>query len=150
MNHHHEFYIGNFSAWWLKYLVWNLPLMMNVAGHHRTQVLMTSSNGNIFPWGIHRSTVNSLHKGQWRGALMFTLICTRINAWVNNREAGDLRCPICPLWRHCNGTLVQVMARYHQTPSHYLRANVDPNLCHHMASLSHKLTYLLVARIWFC
>ena len=40
---------------------------------------------------IHRSPVNSPHKGQWRGALMFTLICTRINGWVNNREAGDLR-----------------------------------------------------------
>ena len=31
------------------------------------------------------------HKGQWRGALMFSLICARINDWVNNREAGDLR-----------------------------------------------------------
>ena len=41
--------------------------------------------------GIHRSPVNSPHKGQWRGALMFTLICARINGWVNNREAGDLR-----------------------------------------------------------
>ena len=41
--------------------------------------------------GIHRSTVNSPHKGQWRGPLMFSLICTRINGWVNNREAGDLR-----------------------------------------------------------
>ena len=37
------------------------------------------------------SPVNSPHKGQWRGALMFTLICARINGWVNNREAGDLR-----------------------------------------------------------
>ena len=35
--------------------------------------------------------VNSPHKGQWRGALMFTLICVWINGWVNNREAGDLR-----------------------------------------------------------
>ena len=35
--------------------------------------------------------VNSPHKGQWRGALMFSLICARINNWVNNREAGDLR-----------------------------------------------------------
>ena len=35
--------------------------------------------------------VNSPHKGQWRGALMFSLICARINDWVNNREAGDLR-----------------------------------------------------------
>ena len=44
-----------------------------------------------FVRGIHRSPVNSPHKGQWRGALMFTLICARINGWVNNCEAGDLR-----------------------------------------------------------
>ena len=47
-----------------------------------------------FVWGIHRLPVNSPHKGQWRGALVFTLICPLINVWVNNREAGDLR-------RHC-------------------------------------------------
>ena len=41
--------------------------------------------------GIHRFLVNSPHKGQWRGTLMFSLICARINCWVNNREAGDLR-----------------------------------------------------------
>ena len=34
---------------------------------------------------------NSPHKGQWRGAFMFSLICAWINRWVNNREAGDLR-----------------------------------------------------------
>ena len=36
-------------------------------------------------------TVNSPLKGQWRGALMFSLICAWIKGWVNNREAGDLR-----------------------------------------------------------
>ena len=40
---------------------------------------------------IHRSPVNSPHKGQWRGALMFSLIYARINGWVNNCQAGDLR-----------------------------------------------------------
>ena len=45
-----------------------------------------------FVWGIHRSPVNSPHKGQWRGALMFSLIYIWINGWVNNRVAGDLRC----------------------------------------------------------
>ena len=44
-----------------------------------------------FVRGIHRSPMN--YKGQWRGALMFPLICTRINGWVNNGEAYDL-------WRH--------------------------------------------------
>ena len=44
-----------------------------------------------FVRGIHRSPVNSPYKGQWRGALMFSLICTRTNDWLNNRDAGDLR-----------------------------------------------------------
>ena len=44
-----------------------------------------------FVWGIHRSPVNSPHKGQWRAALMFTLICVWINGCVNNREAGNVR-----------------------------------------------------------
>ena len=35
--------------------------------------------------------VNSPHKGQWRGALMPSLICACINSCVNNRKAGDLR-----------------------------------------------------------
>ena len=44
-----------------------------------------------FVWGIHRSPVNSPHKGQWRGAFMFSLISASINGGVNNREAGNLR-----------------------------------------------------------
>ena len=60
--------------------------------------MMTSSNGNIFRMtGICAG--NSLvtgefppHKGQSRGALMFSLMCTWMNGWVNNHEAGDLRC----------------------------------------------------------
>ena len=59
--------------------------------------MMTSSKWKHFPrcWpflrGIQRSLVNSPHKGQWGGAVMFSLICAWINGWVNNREAGDLR-----------------------------------------------------------
>ena len=49
--------------------------------------------------------VNSPHKGQWRGALMFTFICPRINDWVNNREAGDLR-------RHLDHYDVSVMTSW--------------------------------------
>ena len=40
---------------------------------------------------IHRSPVDSPHKGQWRGALMFSLICACIIAWAENWDAGDLR-----------------------------------------------------------
>ena len=63
---------------------------------------MASIHDDIIKWkhfplywpfvrGIHQSPVNSPHKGQWRGALMFYFICAGINGWVNNGEAGDLR-----------------------------------------------------------
>ena len=67
--------------------------------HEMRRNIMTSSNGTVLcvtgeftghRW-IHRSPVNSPHKGQWHGALMFSLICAWLNLWVNNREAGDLR-----------------------------------------------------------
>ena len=53
--------------------------------------------GNIFcatgpfVWGIHRSAVNSPHKSQWRGSLMFSWIYAWRTGWINNHEAGDLR-----------------------------------------------------------
>ena len=42
--------------------------------------------------GNHRSPVDSPHKGQWRGALMFSLIGAWTNGWANNRDDGSLRC----------------------------------------------------------
>ena len=61
--------------------------------------------------GIHRSPVNSPHKGQWRGALMFSLIYTRIHGWVNTGEAGDLRChhahyDVIVMLNTCNWVLI--------------------------------------------
>ena len=41
--------------------------------------------------GIHRSPVNSPHKDQWRGALMFSLICAWTNGCVHKGEPGNLR-----------------------------------------------------------
>ena len=59
--------------------------------------MLTSSSDNFFRVidhfvrGIHQSPVNSPLKGQWRGALMFYLVCAWKNEWVNIRDAGDLR-----------------------------------------------------------
>ena len=44
----------------------------------------------LFLRRIHRSPVNSLHKCQWRGAMMLSLICAWGKVWVNSREDGDL------------------------------------------------------------
>ena len=44
-------------------------------------------------WKVVNRTIimNYPHKGQWCGALMFSLICAWINGWVNNREVGVFR-----------------------------------------------------------
>ena len=50
----------------------------------RPKGMLTSSNGNIF-----RITGNLCR--EFTRALMFSLICTWTNVWINNGEAGDLR-----------------------------------------------------------
>ena len=78
------------------------PNILQKYTRHKTAWLfcltvMTSSNGNIFHVsslfvrGIHRSLVNSPHKGQWRGSLIFSLICVWANPSANHRDAADLR-----------------------------------------------------------
>ena len=55
-----------------------------------------------FVQGIHRSPVNFPRKSQWRGALMFSLICAWIK-WLNKQPWGWwFEMPSCPLWCHCN------------------------------------------------
>ena len=59
--------------------------------------MMTSSNGNMFRvTGLLCGEFTGdrwipPHKGQWRGALIFSLICVWNNSSVNNGDAGDLR-----------------------------------------------------------
>ena len=62
--------------------------------YHHDDVIKWKHFPRYWPFvlGIHWSPVNSPHNGQWCGSLMFSLICTRINGWINNGEAGDLRC----------------------------------------------------------
>ena len=61
---------------------------------------------------IHRSPVNSPHKGQWRGALMFFYL--RLNKRLSKQSWGWwFETPSRPLWRHRNVTKIYV--------------NIDPN-----------------------
>ena len=58
-----------------------------------------------FVRGIHRSPVTSPHKGQWHGALMFSLTCA-LNKQLNKQSLGCLfETPSSSLWRHCNGII---------------------------------------------
>ena len=54
--------------------------------------MMAPSNGNSFRVTGHCAVqVNSPHKDQWCGALLFSLIFAWMNSWVNNGDAGHLR-----------------------------------------------------------
>ena len=67
---------------------------------------------------IHRSPVNTPHKGQWRGALIFSLIC--LNKRLSKQSWGWwFKKLSCPLWRLCNGAF-RVLKEHSKTYSaHY-------------------------------
>ena len=73
---------------WVKDLTLSLLKIEMASSDRNTSPLLAICEGNSPVTGEFP------HKGQWRGALMFSLICAWINDWVNNREAADLR-------RHC-------------------------------------------------
>ena len=86
-------------------MLWNYPLIPDddIMHYYSLSCRPNSLHDDVIKWihfppywpfvrGIHRWPLNSPLKGQWRGALMFSLICAWINSWVNNGEAGDLRC----------------------------------------------------------
>ena len=80
-------------------------------GSHEIGHPQISSHDDVIKWkhfprnwpfvrGVHRSPVNSPHKGQWRGALMFSLICV----WILSKQSWGwwFETLSRPLWRHCN------------------------------------------------
>ena len=90
-------------------MAWHLPGDRPLSEPMMVSFMMTSSNGNIFRVTgplCGEFTGPPPHKGQWRGALMFSLICVSIKGWVNKREAGDLR-------RHHDHYDVSVMLLMH-------------------------------------
>ena len=77
---------------WCIFVCWTgSPLVQAMDRHYGVITLKLFPRYWPFVRGIHRSPVNSPHKGQWRGALMFSLICAWTNIWPNNRDPGDLR-----------------------------------------------------------
>ena len=69
---------------------------------------------------IHRSPVNSPLKGQWRGALIFSLMCAWTDSWTNNGNAGDLR-------RYCAHYDITVMIPTGQSPPAYYNPDNSTN-----------------------
>ena len=60
-----------------------------------------------FVRGIHRSPVNSPHKGQWRGALMFYFLCPNKRL---RKQSWGWWCETLSrsLWRHRNGSHIMI------------------------------------------
>ena len=98
------------DAWW--YDDWmNKPIACQIKGTNRKYLLsrfhdMVASWQRNASWWRHymhfprywpfvreiqRSPVNSPHKGQWCGSLLFSLICAWTNGWFNKWYIGDLR-----------------------------------------------------------
>ena len=83
-------YLINIGCWWERCIQWasewfGLEWILPFAWwRHQMETFLRYWT---FFAGIHRFP----HNGQWRGALMFSLICVWIDGWVNNHEAGDLR-----------------------------------------------------------
>ena len=92
LSHLFIFYFGNVSCgYWLR-RVRGISVKGGLFDNH-DDVIKRKHFPRYWPFvrGIHRFPVNSPHKGQWRGALMFSFICAWKDGWVNNGEAGDLR-----------------------------------------------------------
>ena len=83
---------------------WVNSTLPQPGGHPLSKLMLTQCfHDDVIKWeyfpcywpfvqGIHRSLVNSSHKAQQLQALMFSIIFAWIYGWVNNHEAGDLRC----------------------------------------------------------
>ena len=81
-----------------------LSYMANLIGLFHDDVIKWKHFPCHWPF-VRGLPVNSPHKGQWRTALMFSLICSWTHSWVNNPYTGDLR-------RHCTHYDVIVMSDF--------------------------------------
>ena len=88
------------------------------------KIIMFEHHDDIIKWkhfprywpfvrGIHRPPMNSPHKGQWRGALTFSLIW--INGWSKQWRRRWFETPSRPFWRYCNGPCLQSHGIYLMT-----------------------------------
>ena len=123
---HHSFFV--WMSWW------------------RHQMETFFQRYRPFVRGIHRSSVNYPHRGQWRGALMFSLICVWINGWVNNRKAGDLR-------HYCVHCDVTVMIYWSTLKRQWWFRLVSVVCCHYfcmLVTLTKTITTECVILWWWC
>ena len=75
-----------------------------------------------WPVFYRRHVDRSPHKGQWRGALIFSLIYAWTNGWVNNRDAGYLR----RYRAHYDVTVMAMFVKRHRVlPVQFVTVNLN-------------------------
>ena len=78
------------------------PLLQFSSGEKKYENSINQLHDDVIKWkhfpryftfvrGIHLLPMIYPHKGEWRGTLVFSLICAWTNDWVSNRDCGDLR-----------------------------------------------------------
>ena len=96
--------------------------------------MMTSQNGIISALltmrGNHRWPVNSPHKGQWRGALMFSFDLLLNKRLIKQSWGWWFETPSRPLWRHCNGLI--------RRGTQYPRPQFNIKMPHYQYRKSHR------------
>ena len=110
-------------------------------------LMMTSSDGNIFHVtglcaGNSPVTGEFPHKGQWRGALMFSLNCAWTNSWANNGSADDLR------HQHAHYDVI-VMSLETSNSSQCQREGSQVNLLCWIYFEEHKVIDLCIFNHWY-
>ena len=102
-------------------------------------------------WWIHRSPVNFPHKGQWRGALMSSLIYAWIKVVSEQSWGWWFETPSHLFWRHCNeinGFLSSVISdvRGHTVKFWYIQISCVVEFCNN--NHNQYMLYLLIKTIW--
>ena len=118
------------------------------------EVVVLSIHDDVIKWkhcprywpfvrGIHRSPVNSLNKGQWRGALMFSLICVLIKRLSKQSWGWWSKTPTRSLWRHCNVIRVYINDNYMAWPRYPHHRPFDQG-----SVVTVRFPYLYPERLW--
>ena len=129
--------------------------------------MMPATHDEIIKWKHfprYRWPVNSLHKGQWRGALIFFFICTLNKRFNKQSWSWWFEMPSHSLWCHCNtgrtsGTLmiifggiyvrtkawiVTIIGSYYLRLMHNIQNSITSALSHKNDSHCHKSLVLPV------
>ena len=115
-----NFMSGNYCVQWVEYSV-DLTEFPKKTHPHTITSMMTLGHDDVIKWklfprywpfvrGIRRSLVNSPHKGQWRGAVIFSLIYA-LNKRLS-KQSWDwwFETPSRLSWRHYNERFSSLLA----------------------------------------